>query len=82
MQGCHGQGKTDFFSRSGNSISSQGNTKFYLKVSEKSGYFLGEPLGLGKGFLVDKGGKVVSKVIYRRPVSSVGRVPDYRAGGR
>ena len=45
-------------------INNRANTKFYLKVSEKSGYFIeGQPLGLGKGFLVGKG-NVVSNDIY------------------
>ena len=54
-------GKTDFFfkvrKKSRNSVSSQGNTKFYLKGSEMPGF--------GKGFLVGKS-NVVSKDILRR----------------
>ena len=50
--------------KSGNFVSSQGNSKFYLKVRKKSGNLIfGQPLGLGKGFLVGKD-NVVSKGSY------------------
>ena len=59
-------GKQKFFKakeKSENSVSSRGNTKSFLKVSEKSGKFrFCLPLGLGKSFLVGKG-NVVSKDI-------------------
>ena len=63
FQGCHGQGKIRekqiFFKvmeKSGNCVSSQGISKFYLKVSEKSGNFTFVwPFGFGKRFLGSKG---------------------------
>ena len=74
IQHCHiysglpRSGKNTFSSRSEIStgiLYRQGNTKFYLKVSEESEYFIfGSPSGLGKGFLVGKG-NVVSKDIYK-----------------
>ena len=63
QQGCHGEGlvreKHNFFKvrkQSGNSVSSKGNAKLYLKLSETLGnFFLGQPPGLGRGFLIGKG---------------------------
>ena len=52
LQGCHSQGKVrenNFFKvreKSGNSVPSQGNTKFYLKAVESQ---VGQPTGLRKG---------------------------------
>ena len=63
IQGCHGQGKIrgkQFFfkvrEKSGNCVSSQGMSKLYLKVIEKSGNFTFDwPFGLGRRFLGSKG---------------------------